>query len=778
MLLFLPSLSTINRYGLAQHHWGDIKGAKKNFELAKVAAGLTTQLTGFHGRKTKYQSFDTQHLVVVAQSELEEVHAPYVAPPINVPAPLPLLPEEKNTPKADNEALGMGGGSLESSADVDSTKDKDATNDVNSTMGEDEDATDSTNKHAAKETVTGVKEYTLDEVDVDNIVLERINFTDAEYEDGGTITLFDQCILLALCLDVQNSNPKHGLTNLEMQPYITRVMDGSTNMNWMVHTSALVVRAWLEFEVWRTKTRAVMQLQALVDQHVNRLSAGQQAGTETYAPTSQRMRYVYILPLPSSWEMRSDLADRYMSLHIKHSALRLYEDLEKWEKVVQCYLDLERDKDATKLVQERLRVKPSPMLWCCLGELEDNDEHFRKAWNESGKRYARALRLLGGRRDRVQDREGALACYLESTAAAPNNRMAWWRIGSIAMSLEKWELSIRAWNNVIRFAPEDGEARGNLGATFTKMGLWEQAYHAFDVASQREYQNWRVWENKLFCAARTKRYAEAIAAQKRVVELRKRRKTVAMDWMVLEKITGAVLASVLFQHQERKSALSGGDVNTGIMSKQSHLVKTTAAEGDSSVLSKVVPDGDEDETENQTENQIEKNNENTSTTTNTSTLLEADMLDSDKLSASRHVPRLLVLFAFMVEHVPTSYQVWECYGDIAQVNGDVAKALECREKAFRALERGDWIEQSDASECIVNAAIKLCSVYSTMGKDQQQSGRLILKSMVDKLEARGKEVEALAEGKNGAAEEEDRQWRSALIAKLQQQQQQNQPNKQ
>jgi hypothetical protein len=65
------------------------------------------------------------------------------------------------------------------------------------------------------------------------------------------------------------------------------------------------------------------------------------------------------------------------------------------------------------------------MLWCCLGELEDDDAHFRTAWKQSGRRYARALRLLGGRRDRVQDSEGAMACYLESIEAAPNNRHAW-----------------------------------------------------------------------------------------------------------------------------------------------------------------------------------------------------------------------------------------------------------------------------------------------------------------------------------------------------------------
>ena len=65
------------------------------------------------------------------------------------------------------------------------------------------------------------------------------------------------------------------------------------------------------------------------------------------------MRYVYVLPLQSYWEMKTDLADRHMSMQVKHSALELYKDLERWEGVVQCLLDLEKDKEALSLVQER-----------------------------------------------------------------------------------------------------------------------------------------------------------------------------------------------------------------------------------------------------------------------------------------------------------------------------------------------------------------------------------------------------------------------------------------
>ena len=90
----------------------------------------------------------------------------------------------------------------------------------------------------------------------------------------------------------------------------------------------------------------------------------------------------------------------------------MYIDLERWEQIVQCYLDLEEDQKALSLVKERLAVRPSPMLYCCLGELEDNNAHFRTAWEFSGQRYSRALRLLARRLHRAGMRTSITARWV------------------------------------------------------------------------------------------------------------------------------------------------------------------------------------------------------------------------------------------------------------------------------------------------------------------------------------------------------------------------------
>lgn len=47
----------------------------------------------------------------------------------------------------------------------------------------------------------------------------------------------DLAIILGLCLDVSNSNPRDGLTNEQMTPYIARVLR-QPGCNWMVREGA------------------------------------------------------------------------------------------------------------------------------------------------------------------------------------------------------------------------------------------------------------------------------------------------------------------------------------------------------------------------------------------------------------------------------------------------------------------------------------------------------------------------------------------------------------
>ena len=98
-----------------------------------------------------------------------------------------------------------------------------------------------------------------------------------------------------LCsLNIQNTNPEHGLTAEEMFPFVSRVIMHANN--WMVHTMALLVRSRLESKKSRTVERAALQLQALVDQF----------GVDD-STVEHRLAHIFSVAIPAKWEMEVTL---------------------------------------------------------------------------------------------------------------------------------------------------------------------------------------------------------------------------------------------------------------------------------------------------------------------------------------------------------------------------------------------------------------------------------------------------------------------------------------
>ncbi|KAJ2908207.1 hypothetical protein GGI21_003116 [Coemansia aciculifera] len=198
----------------------------------------------------------------------------------------------------------------------------------------------------------------------DDTLLEKIKFADAAVEGHAgqeRLRVTDECILLALCLNVQNENPAHGLTSELMQPFVTRVLEQPTN--WSVYTMGLLLRSRLEAAKTRTAERATLQLQALVDQITHPLPSAQEAGA------AERLQYLYSLSLPSQWEFERELANQFMTMGVIRSALDIYERLSMWDEVVSCYVLLGQNNVAQRIIEEQLELNPdSPKLWCNLGD--------------------------------------------------------------------------------------------------------------------------------------------------------------------------------------------------------------------------------------------------------------------------------------------------------------------------------------------------------------------------------------------------------------------------
>lgn len=84
-----------------------------------------------------------------------------------------------------------------------------------------------------------------------------------------------------------------------------------------------------------------------------------------------------------------------MRMGMVSTAHEQFKALRMWPEAVECLMVAERNVEAEDMIKEQLREQESPRLWCCLGDVEKDPRHWEKAWELSGKRFARAQRSLG-----------------------------------------------------------------------------------------------------------------------------------------------------------------------------------------------------------------------------------------------------------------------------------------------------------------------------------------------------------------------------------------------
>jgi tetratricopeptide (TPR) repeat protein len=106
------------------------------------------------------------------------------------------------------------------------------------------------------------------------------------------------------------------------------------------------------------------------------------------------LEYLFCLSYPTYWELSLELGERYLSMGAAASALQIFEEFEAWEKIIDCYRLLGKLKKAEEIIRARLEVKPTPLLWCVLGDVINDDKCYENAWELSEKRFARAQRGL------------------------------------------------------------------------------------------------------------------------------------------------------------------------------------------------------------------------------------------------------------------------------------------------------------------------------------------------------------------------------------------------
>ena len=318
----------------------------------------------------------------------------------------------------------------------------------------------------------------------DNVLLDKVKYEEEGDNIHFKLSILQQTVLLALCLDVKNDNPMDGLTGEQMGAYLERVLQ--EHDDWMVYATGLLERAWLQSEGNHTRERALLQLQALADQHTNRLTLTQstfQAAVEDSAPPQERLRNIHYIVHPPRWEALRDLAERYARIGIVTSAAEIFEEIELLDEVVECYRRAGKEKKAEEIVRKRLAERETPRMWAALGDITGDKSHYEKALEVSSGRYSSAYVALGKYYSDRGELEKAVEHFKKAVHIRPLTPQVWFRIGTLSMRLEDWETALQAFTQVVVQEAEESDAWANIAAIHMRNKNPEEAFPALNEVS-------------------------------------------------------------------------------------------------------------------------------------------------------------------------------------------------------------------------------------------------------------------------------------------------------
>jgi len=530
--------------------------AREYVRRAKTVSHFSYVLSGALGKRTKYQQKDTSQLVVFAKSNIT------VNAAVN----------SSKTVQSDGSSA---------------SRSKDHTNDYGSGHGPRAlDLNDDT---------------LLDSIDfsksndeaVDNSALPP-ELAHLKPDNQPQLEPLDQIILLTEATIKDILSPLDKLNSEEILPYAVRVLNDRPT-NWQIYTQALLVRSRIESHRSRTLERSVLQLQVIVDQIIEETQEDAKTGENQEipqiqitqflprakpsesAPITERLKYLHQLNTPTRWEIETELAYAWSGAGSLVSALEIFKRLQLWAEVALCYHSVGQEDKARQVVRRQLyysskgpamdhfkvdaeelttekwdgemRSPPpphAPRLWCILGDLDEDPKCWRRAWEISKSRYARAQRTLGEYYTRQGDLVKAREAYMKATVVNRQNGETWSRLGDIDLRMANWDGAIIAFQQSIMIDDSDAKTYSNLGSALIskhaelmelrKMGtgaldsaspekvtveneniddmentpsdrlkhesLLRQALIAYKRSASIAHTNWQIWDNVITIAGR------------------------------------------------------------------------------------------------------------------------------------------------------------------------------------------------------------------------------------------------------------------------------------
>ncbi|UZP39693.1 hypothetical protein NXS19_007509 [Fusarium pseudograminearum] len=465
---------------------------------------------------------------------------------------------------------------------------------------------------------------------------------DLSPDNQPQLSPLDQIILLTEATLKDAFSPIDTLTSAEVLPYAVRVI-GDKSTNWQIYTHALLVRSRIEVHRSRTVERGVLQLQAVADQVLTDTTAEAQQKAEAKeqssevdapaiqvtapdeAPAPIQSKPTSFLPAPKLQNLPPRTLWAEVALCLASAAASEDEDgrgsggEEKAKGIIRWRLfhrtgetsptdpdDEDIGSDVTLLKAadfsgpEREPSPPNaPRLFCILGDIENNPSYYKRAWEISNHRFARAQKSLGEYYLQNKEWEKAREAYKKATAVNRLSPEMWSRLGDISLRLAQFRDAAEAFNRSIGSASdtaggEDARTWSNLGSALWSLycevvaenkenptttdepsapvpaedeeddvafatpskpsdrdpaTLLSQSLAAYKRGASISHDNWRIWDNVLTLASRVQppAVADMVVALTHIIRIRKTEDALDAD------VLGALLQDAVLSVEKTSS---------------------------------------------------------------------------------------------------------------------------------------------------------------------------------------------------------------------------------
>lgn len=329
-------------------------------------------------------------------------------------------------------------------------------------------------------------------------------------------------LLLRVAVLRQTSPSGNAMVEEELAAAVQRIVYSEPgHNNWLVFGRALWERSLVETSRAKTVERGILQMTSLVEELGIHMQVMIPAGQADAPGPESRLRYVHQLPLMPEWAMHARLAEKYMLLGVLRSALEIYKRLEMPVEMALCHAAVGEENDARDILERRIAACPSDArAVSILGDITGDPALWERAW-EVG-RYAKAKASLSRYWHLRKELAAAAAHMRDCLAVSPLLYENWFFYGCIGLEAADFEQAQEAFTRCVLLDDSALHAWLNLALALLQLDKPRPAFLALKRAVQSgegAKRSWRIFENYVTVAARLGEWNDVLWATRELLKI-------------------------------------------------------------------------------------------------------------------------------------------------------------------------------------------------------------------------------------------------------------------